>query len=141
MSASVSNNKMTNRDISNVNIELNNSNKSIAGKKDKKKEENSFLMIDTRFFKIPYQLHTRWCISTLIINIFLPGIGTILAGCSFVQMGMKLEDAEKIRCFYYGRGLLQLLLAILIVGWIWAIITSCYLLKASMMDKESKQAG
>lgn len=46
----------------------------------------------------------------LIINILLPGIGTIAGG---VMGEMKL----------IGRGIAQLLLTIIIVGWIWAIVT------------------
>lgn len=47
----------------------------------------------------------------LVINLFFPGIGTIVAG---VQGNMPL----------IGRGIAQLLLTIVIVGWIWALVNS-----------------
>lgn len=46
----------------------------------------------------------------LIINILLPGVGTIAGG---VMGNVKL----------IGRGIAQLLLAIVIVGFVWAIVT------------------
>lgn len=52
----------------------------------------------------------------LIINLFFPGIGTIVGGV----MGNKP---------LIGRGVAQLLLAIIIVGWIWAIVTGIQMLQ------------
>jgi hypothetical protein len=48
----------------------------------------------------------------LIINIFLPGVGTMIMGC-------YSESCGKWACI----GIVQILLAALIVGWIWAIYT------------------
>ncbi len=52
----------------------------------------------------------------LVINIFVPGIGTIVAGV--------IGEKPMI-----GRGIAQLVLAIIIVGWIWAIVTGIQLLQ------------
>lgn len=58
------------------------------------------------------------------INFFLPGIGTITAG---------VIGAEKT----IGRGIAQLLLALIVVGWIWAQVTSIQLLiNASWQQKQ-----
>lgn len=51
----------------------------------------------------------------LLINVLLPGVGTIAAGV----MGQKP---------LIGRGIAQLLLSIVIVGWVWAIVTGIQLL-------------
>lgn len=52
----------------------------------------------------------------LLINVFVPGIGTIAGG---VMGNMKL----------IGRGVAQLLLALIVVGWIWAIVTGIQMLQ------------
>lgn len=45
----------------------------------------------------------------LVVNILIPGVGTIIAG---VLSGQKL----------IGRGIAQFFLAIVIVGWVWGIV-------------------
>lgn len=54
----------------------------------------------------------------LLINLFVPGVGTIAAGI--------MGDKPLI-----GRGIAQLVLALIIVGWIWALITSLQTLQNS----------
>lgn len=52
----------------------------------------------------------------LLINVFVPGVGTIAGGV----MGNKP---------LIGRGIAQLLLAIIVVGWIWGVVTGVQLLQ------------
>lgn len=51
----------------------------------------------------------------LIINIFFPGVGTMIMGC-------MSGDAA---CNWICLGFAQLVLAPFIIGWIWAIVTGC----------------
>ncbi len=51
----------------------------------------------------------------LVVNIIIPGIGTIIAG---------IVGAERT----IGRGIAQLLLSIIIVGWIWGLVTGIQLM-------------
>ncbi|CDF32743.1 unnamed protein product [Chondrus crispus] len=55
----------------------------------------------------------------LAINVFFPGVGTMIAGC----MGTKNN------CSTITVGILQLLLSVFLIGWIWAIIWSVMLYK------------
>ena len=55
-------------------------------------------------------LETSIAVVVLVVNIFLPGIGTIVAG---------VVGKHKM----IGRGVVQFLTWWLIVGWVWAIIT------------------
>ena len=48
----------------------------------------------------------------LVLNIFFPGLGTMVMGC-------MSESA----CYWICVGITQFLLCFIIVGWIWAIIT------------------
>ncbi|HLE97965.1 MAG TPA: hypothetical protein VI997_11385 [Candidatus Thermoplasmatota archaeon] len=52
----------------------------------------------------------------LVINILVPGIGTIVAGV----LGNKPQ---------IGKGIAQLVLTIIVVGWIWGIVTGIQLLQ------------
>lgn len=64
----------------------------------------------------------------LVINIFVPGIGTIVAGV----VGNKPM---------IGRGIAQLLLAIIIVGWIWALVTGIQLVQNATWNEKRPKAS
>lgn len=55
-------------------------------------------------------LETSMAVVALVVNIFVPGIGTIVAGVVGHQR-------------LIGRGIAQLLLALIIVGWIWGVVS------------------
>ncbi len=57
----------------------------------------------------------------LILNIILPGWGTIILG---LMSGSNC-------CSFFCEGVLQFLTAICIVGWIWSIMTGCKVLDKS----------
>ena len=52
-----------------------------------------------------------WALVVLIVNIIFPGIGTIIAG--------YCDGGINTNCL--GVGILQMLTAWLIIGWIWSI--------------------
>ena len=62
----------------------------------------------------------------LVVNIFLPGIGTIIAGV----MGNKP---------LIGRGIAQFLLAFILVGWIWAIVSGVQFLQNATWAETNKR--
>jgi ABC-type transport system involved in multi-copper enzyme maturation permease subunit len=66
-------------------------------------------------------------IVVLIVNLFFPGIGTIVAGV----VGEKP---------LIGRGIAQLLLSIILVGWIWALVTSIQVMQ-NAKGKQTHPAG
>ena len=67
-------------------------------------------------------LDSNMALIVLIINLFFPGVGTIVAG---IQGNMPL----------IGRGIAQLLLAIIIVGWVWALVSSIQALSNASWKK------
>jgi len=62
----------------------------------------------------------------LVVNLFFPGIGTIIAGV----VGEKP---------LIGRGIAQLLLTIIVVGWIWALVTSVQCLQNAVWNDKRQQ--
>jgi hypothetical protein len=68
-------------------------------------------------------LQTGTAVGMLIVNIIIPGLGTLIAG---IMSGKPL----------IGRAIAQFFLAIIIVGWVWGIVTGVQLLSnASWADK------
>ena len=61
-------------------------------------------------------LEPNMALVALIVNVFVPGIGTIIAG----SIGNKPM---------IGKGIAQFLLAIIFVGWVWGIVTGVQLMK------------
>lgn len=70
--------------------------------------------------KIPI-ISTSCAVILLIVNIFLPGWGTVALMC--------FSHHHKI--YFLLIGLLQFLLTCIIIGWVWAIITSVQVIKKS----------
>ncbi|XP_030854573.1 protein SPEC3-like [Strongylocentrotus purpuratus] len=70
-------------------------------------------------------MHIAMAVTCLILNIFLPGIGTIVAGFAvFCCANPGQSDGGKVGtfCLNFWVGILQLFLTLFLVGWIWAII-------------------
>lgn len=64
------------------------------------------------------------CLARVVffLNLFIPGLGTIIMGCY-----------SGANCAYWiCVGLLQAMLAIMLVGWIWAIVTGCQAMSNSV---------
>ena len=56
------------------------------------------------------QVNHSTALALLIVNIFLPGVGTIIAG---------VVDAMGCNSGAVVKGILQMLLAPIIIGWVW----------------------
>ena len=62
----------------------------------------------------------------MIVNIILPGIGTMISGCL----------VKKIQCNVILIGLLQLVLVpVLLIGWIWSILHGIWLFQKAKGEK------
>jgi len=61
-------------------------------------------------------LEKTMAILMLIVNVIVPGVGTIAGGV----LGEKPQ---------IGKGIAQLLLSLIIVGWVWALVTSIQMLQ------------
>ncbi len=56
-----------------------------------------------------------------IMNIFIPGSGTIVAGCM----------SPKNRCCLILCGIAQLFLAVIIIGWVWSCVSGYQIFRRS----------
>jgi hypothetical protein len=63
---------------------------------------------------------SRVAILSLIMNIFFPGVGTMIIGCHCNESA-----------YFILTGLCQMCLSIILCGWIWAIITGSRAIKHS----------
>lgn len=63
-----------------------------------------------RFFDVPTVQRKPWGILALILDVIVPGTGTIVAGAKVGETGQIIK------------GIIQLLLFWTIIGWVWSII-------------------
>ncbi|KAL0490980.1 hypothetical protein AKO1_009775 [Acrasis kona] len=68
---------------------------------------------ELQFAKVP-KLSSPWHIICFILNVFTPGIGTILAA-----LVTKSATKRKWNLLF---GVLQLVLAAFIIGWLWSVV-------------------
>jgi hypothetical protein len=70
-------------------------------------------------------LETSIAVVVLVVNLVLPGIGTIVAGVVGHQR-------------LIGRGIAQLLLALIIVGWFWGLVSGVQALTNASWGEKDK---
>ena len=63
------------------------------------------------------KLEPIMAIGLLILNIFFPGLGTMIVGC--------VSPQKEVCCGWFCIGFLQMIFASCIFGWVWAIISAC----------------
>ena len=63
------------------------------------------------------KLSPTLAIGLLILNIFFPGLGTMIVGC--------VSKQKDVCCGWFCIGFLQMIFASCIFGWVWAIISAC----------------
>ncbi|KAF0984193.1 hypothetical protein FDP41_007370 [Naegleria fowleri] len=81
------------------------------------------LQIFKVFNKFVPKLKGKWPIIILLLNIFLPGVGTLVAGC-------VTSKKKKVKfCIIFG--LLQMLLSVVLIGWLWSIFWGVFIYKRS----------
>ena len=61
-------------------------------------------------FTVPIVDRKPWGIICLVMNVFFPGTGSLIAA----------GNMEDIRTFVFG--ILQMLLTLILIGWLWSII-------------------
>eukprot|EP00056_Hartaetosiga_gracilis_P001111 m.42315 g.42315 ORF g.42315 m.42315 type:complete len:196 (+) comp10502_c0_seq3:59-646(+) len=70
-------------------------------------------------------MHPAMAVFLCIVNIFLPGIGTIIAGflplCGAANTGSSGASIIGTLCMNFWVGIFQLALTLFIIGWIWSI--------------------
>ena len=63
------------------------------------------------------KLNPTLAIGLLIVNIFFPGLGTMIVGC--------VSSQKDVCGGWFCIGFLQMIFALCIFGWVWAIISAC----------------
>ena len=61
-------------------------------------------------------------IVVLVMNIFLPGWGTMVSAFSCVHTARDPDDQSCCSCGTFTDGMIQFYLAPLLFGWIWSIV-------------------
>jgi len=72
-------------------------------------------------------------LACLVINIFFPGLGTMICGC-IPHEGRESENFTGDCCCYFWLGVVHFLLWPLLIGWILSILFGCNLLTVSNME-------
>ena len=75
-----------------------------------------------------YTLRSPLHIVCLILNIFLPGWGTMVSACACVH-ATKDEKGKTFNCGTFADGMIQFYLSPLIFGWVWSIVFGIALYK------------
>ena len=73
------------------------------------------------------RLRPPWNVSCFLLNMFLPGTGTIISAFACVRQVRtnkkgEVQSQSGSNPFVVADGLLQLLFAPLVVGWIWSVL-------------------
>ena len=74
------------------------------------------------------QVKEPWHLVLFIVNIILPGIGTLIGAC--------MGDAKGTA---YLVGFLQLLLSPIVIGWLWSILWGYFMFDKKAMKKVVKK--
>jgi hypothetical protein len=76
-----------------------------------------------------YTLRSPMHIVCLILNIFLPGWGTMLSATTCMHVVFRDEKGKKCNCGTFADGMIQFYLSPLIFGWVWSIVFGIALYK------------
>ena len=94
-------------------------------------------------FKIPGVENLCCAITILVLNIFLPGWGTMLLACCNTYTGNDFSKEEEntsciIKCGIILFGILQFISAVCIIGWILSIYTGVLVLQTCLFLRRLK---
>ncbi len=67
----------------------------------------------------------------LLLNIFFPGLGTMVVGCYISEKNSESENKNEVCCGWFCIGLLQMIFASCIFGWVWSIIAACSIMSVA----------
>ena len=93
------------------------------------KQLSDFSDVDVELWELltaPPKVNSPWNVLLALLNVFFPGIGTLL--CSL--WGEPCSKAQAII------GVLQFCMSFFIIGWIWSIVWSYFILKQSCSKED-----
>lgn len=85
-------------------------------------QQQVVVVVEKEYDDVP-KLNTCVALFILILNIFLPGFGTMFLAC------ISGNDC----CGWWCKGVLQFILFPIIIGWVWSIMTGCKVMGKSRL--------
>jgi hypothetical protein len=72
------------------------------------------------------RLHSPWHIICLLLNVIIPGLGTVV--------GASMSESKGIRNTGYLCGMLQFLTSFLFIGWVWSVVWGVLIFTRGITD-------
>ncbi|KAK2156477.1 hypothetical protein LSH36_212g01003 [Paralvinella palmiformis] len=116
-------------------------------KKDEKEEKTKAVINTDNDIKSAIPYLPQWlAVVCLIVNIFIPGLGTMIAGCSVFCCGKSriyIKEGLLMKAVYINImvGVMQMFtVPFMLVGWFWSFVWGIYMIILAVENKNEEKA-